>query len=192
MSSRMPSWGQPQQPQQPYGPGPWNPQQPPKKSRRGWVVVAAGLGVAVVIAAAVGGSGDKKKNDEPPTQKAQAVTLAPTTDTPTIDDAPVADDPTTPAADTITYVVKGSSGADVTYGPSGSEVGHTGPMKKTAKLNPHAMYYSITSQLQGGGKTTCQILVNGKVVSTGTAQGDYRIASCEIVSDFDGGWQNAN
>ena len=46
---------------------------------------------------------------------------------------------------------------------------------------------------QGSGEISCKILVSGKVISSGTADGGYNIASCEISQDpFSGGWQNDN
>ena len=54
-------------------------------------------------------------------------------------------------------------------------------------------YYAINAQLQGSGEISCKILVSGKVISSGTADGGYNIASCEISQDpFSGGWQNDN
>lgn len=85
-------------------------------------------------------------------------------------------------AQTVTFVVTGSP-ATVTYGPEGSNLDGTVPMKVTQKLgNP--VYYSVTAQLQGGGSVTVEILVNGKVVSKGKATGSYNIASAEISKDL--------
>jgi hypothetical protein len=45
----------------------------------------------------------------------------------------------------------------------------------------------------GGGSVTCQITVNGQVVSTGTAPGADEICSAEISQDpFTGNWQDDN
>ena len=54
-------------------------------------------------------------------------------------------------------------------------------------------YYAIDAQLQGDGTVSCQILVDGKVVSQATASGGYNIASCEISQDpFSGNWEDTN
>lgn len=40
---------------------------------------------------------------------------------------------------------------------------------------------------------SCQILVDGKVISQATASGSYEIAECEIVQDpITNEWQDAN
>jgi hypothetical protein len=94
------------------------------------------------------------------------------------------------AGSTVTYVVSGSP-AQVTYGPAGSSLNGHVPMDLTQPLaNP--IYYSITAQLNGGGRVGCKLLVDGKVISEATATGSYNIASCEITQGFSGGWQDAN
>ncbi|MER6566288.1 hypothetical protein ABT288_08885 [Streptomyces sp. NPDC001093] len=55
---------------------------------------------------------------------------------------------------TVTYVVTGTGGADVQYGPAGSSAQGGVPMTVT-KPPRDAPYYSITAQLQGGGHVTC-------------------------------------
>jgi hypothetical protein len=94
---------------------------------------------------------------------------------------------------TVTYIVTGS-GAQVTYGPAGSDLSGNVPMKATAKIPSNAPdYYSISAQLQGDGKVSCEIEVSGKVVSSSIATGGYNIASCEIIQDpLSGNWQDAN
>lgn len=91
---------------------------------------------------------------------------------------------------TVTYYVAGSV-ADVTYGPAGSQLSGSDPMKETVPLGD-APYYAITAQLQDyGGSVTCQIGIDGYVVSQATASGDYHIAQCEIVRTADGSWASA-
>ncbi|MFJ2722661.1 hypothetical protein [Streptomyces sp. NPDC087437] len=86
------------------------------------------------------------------------------------------------APQTVTYVVTGTSGAVVQYGPAGSLARGTVPMSVTRPLeNPR--HYAITAQLQGGGHVTCQLKVNGRVLSQSTASGGHTIASCEISKD---------
>jgi hypothetical protein len=95
------------------------------------------------------------------------------------------------AAQTVTYEVTGSS-ADVTYGPAGSTLSGTVPMKVTAKLGD-PIYYSLQAQLQGGGSVTVEILVNGIVISQGTASGGYNIATAEISQDpLSGQWTDTD
>ena len=92
---------------------------------------------------------------------------------------------------TITYEVTGSP-ANVTYGPAGSSLSGTVPMKVTAKLGD-PLYYSLQAQLQGGGSVTVKILVNGTVISQGTASGGYNIAMAEISQDpLSGQWTDTD
>jgi hypothetical protein len=106
-------------------------------------------------------------------------------------DTPTADIPTPVAQpETVTYVVTGSSRASVIYGPAGSGNQGQAPMNITKPLgNP--LYYSISAQLLGGGSVSCQLEVDGQVISQSTATGGYNIALCEIV-DFSGQWTDAN
>lgn len=96
------------------------------------------------------------------------------------------------AADTITYVVTGSSTADVQYGPAGSSSQGRVPMSVTKPLgNPQ--YASISVQLQGDGSASCQIKVNGKTISKATANGGYNIAQCEVSKDpISDAWVDTN
>jgi hypothetical protein len=94
----------------------------------------------------------------------------------------------------VTYVVTGTAGASVTYGPAGSSLTGSVPLRKTATIPSTApLYYSLQVQLQGGGQVTCQILVDGKVISSSTAHGGYNLAMCEIGQDpVTGKWQSEN
>jgi hypothetical protein len=94
------------------------------------------------------------------------------------------------AGGTVTYEVTGSP-AQVTYGPAGSSLNGRVPMRLTKPIGSPD-FYSIDAQLNGRGIVTCELLVDGKVVSRATATGAYNIASCEITQDFSGNWQNAN
>jgi len=95
------------------------------------------------------------------------------------------------SAQTLTYEVIGSA-ADVTYGPAGSTLSGTIPMKVNVKLG-NAIYYSLTAQLQGGGRVTVKILINGKVISESNATGGYNIATAEISQDpLTGEWTDTN
>lgn len=91
---------------------------------------------------------------------------------------------------TVTYVVSGDS-ADVTYGPAGSDLQGSVPMRTSGQLGT-ATYYAIDAQLQGDGTVSCQILVDGTAISSATASGGYRLARCEIIRDLSGNWIDAN
>jgi hypothetical protein len=93
---------------------------------------------------------------------------------------------------TVEYVVTGTPGADVTYGPAGSDFNGSVPMDVKARLGS-PQYYAINAQLQGGGSVQCAIKVNGKVISSANANGGFNIADCEIDQDpFTGKWENTN
>lgn len=191
----IPAWAQ-----QPAPPVTWGAPtpQPPKRSHRARNVILGVVGAVIVIGiigAATGGG--SKKNDD---NKAAAPSATATTDQPaaapsTKPAAPAPKKTTTKpkpkAPDTVEYIVIGSP-AEVTYGPAGSSLsGHSG-MHISKKLG-HPSYYSISAQLSGSGKVTCEIKVKGKVVSHATATGSYNIAMCEIVQDPIGdGWTDAN
>ncbi|TKA13186.1 hypothetical protein [Actinacidiphila oryziradicis] len=183
-------WGQP--PAGPGAPVPGGPQ--PKKGRGKTVAIFAGsfFVVLIVVVSARGGGTDTKTASPAasPASSAPAETTASAAEAATKAAKPAATNPK-PKPNTIAYVVTGSSGADVMYGPSGSSFTGHSPMSVTKPLG-HPQYYSITAQLQGSGKVTCELLVNGKVMSKGTASGGYNIATCEIVDDFSGNWVDAN
>jgi hypothetical protein len=78
------------------------------------------------------------------------------------------------------------------HGPAGSTLSGTIPMKVNVKLG-NAIYYSLTAQLQGGGRVTVKILINGKVISESNATGGYNIATAEISQDpLTGEWTDTN
>ncbi|MEV6057410.1 hypothetical protein [Streptomyces sp. NPDC052107] len=181
-----PPWAQqPGQPQQPF---PAQAPVPPKKSKAKTCAGAGCLGVVAVLvlggAITAAGGGKSADTDKPAAAPSHANNGAKTA-------APHSAGPKqTPQ--TVTYVVTGTSGADVQYGPAGSSAQGTVPMHVTKPLkNPQ--YYSITTQLQGAGHVTCQLKVNGKVISQSTASGGYNIASCEISKDLFGDkWTDTN
>jgi hypothetical protein len=93
----------------------------------------------------------------------------------------------TAARQTVEFKVTGSQ-AVVTYGPAGSSVMGTVPLAVTQTLRDPSDY-SVQAQLKGSGSVTAEILVNGKVVSRGTASGGYNIATAEIsVNPLTGKW----
>lgn len=181
----------PQGPQYPYQqpPPPGGPPQPPRRRKthttRNVLLLCAGAVLVLVIIAAAASGGHKGKTPAAASATSPATSSA--------SSAPAASTPAKPAAkaaarQTVTYVVTGSPGASVTYGPEGSSLNGHVPMHVTASLaNPQ--YYSISAQLNGGGAVSCRILVDGKVLSRARATGGYNIAQCEIVQSFSGGWQ---
>lgn len=122
--------------------------------------------------------------------KAEGVTVFPS-DSASAPPPASAPAPVAPSPQTVTFKVSGSY-AQVTYGPAGSNTSGTVPMKVTDKLgNP--LYYALTAQLQGGGSVSCEIEVDGAVISKSTASGGYNIAQCEISNDpISGGWKDTN
>ncbi|HEX3957966.1 MAG TPA: hypothetical protein VHZ03_15215 [Trebonia sp.] len=200
---QQPPWGQPQQQWQPpqwqppgqqpqWGPPPGPPPvqprpgrgKPPRKRSGAGLIFGGMCGLAVIIVIIVAAShGSSTPAASPAASSAPAATGA----------TSAASSPAAPAANTVTYVVTGSD-SDVTYGPEGSSLGGSVPMRKTAAIPAKAPgYYSIDAQLGDGGTVTCEILVNGKVISKSTASGSYNIASCEITQGlFSSQWQDAN
>jgi hypothetical protein len=90
----------------------------------------------------------------------------------------------------ITYTVTGTRGADVSYGPSGTEMSAMVPMKVTVPLQG-ALFYTITAQLNGHGKAACAISVDGKVIDRAKATGGHHIAQCGIDrNQGTGTWQS--
>jgi hypothetical protein len=178
-------YGQPFPPPQP----PAGPPQPPPRSKS-WPArhkVLTGLFafvalIIIIVAANAGGSPSSGTNTSAGTQ--------PTASAPAAAAAPKATQAAA-AAQTVTYEVSGST-ADVTYGPAGSTLSGQVPMKVTAKLGSPS-YYSVTAQLQGDGSVTVKILVDGTVISSGTATGGYNIATAEISQDpLSGQWTDTN
>jgi hypothetical protein len=93
---------------------------------------------------------------------------------------------------TVTYIVTGTPGADVTYGTASSNYQGAVPMKVTRHLG-HPQYYSINAQLNGGGTVRCKIKVDGVTIATGSASGGYNIASCEADQNITtGSWEDTN
>ena len=92
----------------------------------------------------------------------------------------------------VTYVVTGTPGADVTYGPSGTNLSGSVPMSASAPLRSPS-YYAINAQLNGAGEVTCKLKVDGVTISRATATGGYNIADCEIGQDpITGSWEDDN
>jgi hypothetical protein len=100
--------------------------------------------------------------------------------------------PSQQSAQTVTYVVTGTSGAQVTYGPAGSNFTGSVPMSDTQPLGSPS-YYAINAQLQGYGEVSCKLEVDGVTISSATASGGYNIADCEIGQNpTTQSWENDN
>jgi hypothetical protein len=88
---------------------------------------------------------------------------------------------------------------DITYGTDTSNLngGSTVPWQATLALPSNVEYVNVTAQLQGpDGTISCTTTVrwtqDGRghtVTQTGTASGNYNIASAEVCSSFDGGFE---
>ncbi|WP_055495638.1 hypothetical protein [Streptomyces sp. TP-A0356] len=185
-----PTWAQPpHQPHRPHQPFQAQAPVPPKKGKAKTCAGAGCLGIVGVLVlggviSAAGGGKSGGTADMPAAAPSHANDGTKT--------AAQHSAATKQTPQTVTYVVTGTSGADVQYGPAGSSAQGTVPMSVTKPLkNPQ--YYSITAQLQGAGRVTCQLKVNGKVISQSTAAGGYNIASCEISKDiFSDKWTDTN
>jgi hypothetical protein len=107
----------------------------------------------------------------------------------------------TAAAQGAYFACTGSTpdGVDITYGTDSSNLSGASnvPWAATLPLDTSAEYYNVSGQLQGeDGSITCTTTVVYKeggtthtVTNSGTAQGDYNIASAQICSDDNGGWE---
>jgi hypothetical protein len=91
-------------------------------------------------------------------------------------------------AATATLVVTGAPGAQVTYGPAGTDLPGSVPMRKTVALGSASTYE--LKVLNGSGTLKCEILVGDKVVAQATGSGG--VAVCVIFRDpISGQWKNA-
>jgi len=201
---RTPQPGYP--PQQPPGPVHHGIQRPPRRpastGRKVALWVVGSLAALLVIGVIASAASSPKAS---PAAAGSPVTSAPASHAPSASahpkasaaaakaSKPKATTAAAPSGPTVTYVVTGST-ADVTYGPAGSDSQGSVPMHVSAAIPSAApAYYAISAQLQGSGSVSCEILVNGNVVSHATANGSYNIAQCEIVQDpLTGGWDDAN
>ena len=164
--------------------------QPPGRSKKriGCIslvaVIGAGILITIIAGLAAGGKSSSPIVAGPSVSAVSGPASVPAAP------APSSPAPSSPAP-TITYIVTGSP-ADVTYGASGSDTQGTVPMKVTAPLGDPS-FYAINAQLQGSGSVHVEILIDGKVISQGTASGSYNIASAEIGQDpLTGDWEDDN
>lgn len=148
----------PQDPNQPYPGQPYPPQQQPPKKRKKWPWILLAICVVIIAmfggcAALIGGAA-KSISDE--------------------------SNSTVP----VTYKVTGAAtGALVTYTVEGNITQDNGvklPWSKetTATGIIKTVTLSATNGIDDTGKITCQIIVNGKVISENTASGLGASASC--------------
>lgn len=178
------------------------PLKPKSKKGRNILIAVAAFVVLIVIAAIA----SSPKNTGTPT--ASATTTSTTNNAASADPTPVtnASDPlavgapSTAAAAPVTQQVvysctgRAPDGVDITYGADGSSHSATKlPFNHSDPLESTALYYNVTAQLQGGGSVSCTTTVTyddgsgtaQTVTKTGSADGDYNIASAEICTGFD-------
>jgi hypothetical protein len=140
---------------------PWGQQvpEPPKKSKANSCAGVGCLGIigVVILGGLISVDGGGKSGSKPAAQS--AVTESPDSGHSAKAEPPSSTRKKTPQ--TVTYLVTGTGGADVQYGPAGSSAQGSVPMTVTKPLRD-VQYYSITAQLQGGGHVTCQLKVNAR------------------------------
>ena len=91
---------------------------------------------------------------------------------------------TTPAVaqhQTVTYVLPGTKGGDVTYGPAGMYLSAKLPMRVTKPLSGTAIYGVTVITPYTGGHVTCKLLIDGKVIGSSRATGAGNLADCMII-----------
>jgi hypothetical protein len=134
----------------------------------------------------------------PPTT---TTTTVPPTTTTTTRPPPPPTTTTPPPGQEAAFSCSGTApeGVDITYGTDTSNLsgGGTVPWSATLALPSTVEYANVSAQLQGpDGTITCTTTVtwtqggrSHSVTQTGTASGDYNIASAQVCSDFSGGFQ---
>lgn len=189
---QQPPYGYQQPPPPPpygYQQPPRPPGRPPRKRRRGLKIAVGIAGAFVLLVVIISVASNGGGSGSPSAAGGTAPSTGPSS--PAAAAAQSAAPAKAAAHQTVTYVVRGSA-AQVTYGPSGSDLNGTVPMHITKRLGS-PQFYSVQAQLQGGGSVTCKILVDGKAISVAHATGSYNIAMCEISQDpFSGKWQDTN
>jgi hypothetical protein len=88
-------------------------------------------------------------------------------------------------AHTITYTVRGTPKASLTYTDGGTKTTQDTeakiPWKKTIKSAGDAIVYQISAQnsVSSSKRVACAIRLDGKLVDHNVGRGQYAIASCE-------------
>lgn len=173
-------------------------------------VIAAGLGIGVGRATGPGSTSSSAgaSNDRQETTQT-APTGGDTTSSPVTNQGdPLAvgapslppSSAAPPVPQQVTYSCTGSApdGVNITYGPGGSNHSASSlPFTHTDSLDTSAPYYVTTAQLSGSGSVSCTTTVqtdNGDgtanhVANTASADGGYNIASAQVCSTFNSGWE---
>jgi hypothetical protein len=89
-------------------------------------------------------------------------------------------------------------GVDITYGTDSSNLNGASqvPWSANLPLGTNVQFFDVSGQLQGAGSITCTTTVVYKqggsthtITKSGSAQGGYNIASAQICTDDNGGWE---
>ena len=100
----------------------------------------------------------------------------------------------------VVAVVAGLAAACGTSGGAGSQAGGAAPAATATGSASAATTASATPAVAPTGRGTfgsadaavSALEAHGVVISHAAASGSYNIATCEVVQDFDGGWEDAN
>jgi hypothetical protein len=185
-----------QQPQQPYGQQPYPPQgypppgyppQQPKK-RKVWPWVVGGVILVVILLfggclALIGGAAnevDKAISSATNTPMETPTPAAPGGGAPAETDSDDA-----PASGTVVYEVTSDSGTanNITYfGEDGNQSQETGaalPWRSKEFDKSKTTLKTVTAQNGGDGTITCKIIVDGKVQTENSSNGQYAVVTCQ-------------
>ena len=175
-----------------------------RRNHRRWPWITAGVFIVLVI---IGGLTSKPTPKNTADKSTTATRKAPSptpphkatpSPTPTHKATPA---PTpVPVVQNVVYSCTGSApdGLSITYGAEGSNsTASSLPFSETDALASSTQYYNVSAQLDGAGSVTCTTTVNWNdglngnetVSQTGTASGSYNIASAEVCSNYEQGWQ---
>jgi hypothetical protein len=177
------------------GPSPSRRRRPRRRHqvRNGMLV---GLGcLSVIVAVGTGLTGGKfpasSPRSHPGASTGQSAAAAPAAVRPRSKSTPRSRSAGNGPRPILTYLVTGTPGARVTYGPAGTYLTGRAPLQVVAKLgNP--LYYFISAELPGKGSVECEILIGAKVMDKSVATGRHSLASCQISRDpLSGRWQDA-
>lgn len=159
---------------------------PRKAATAGLILSGLGLILSIILAvvytAAFAGAAKSLNDDSAP-----AVTTQPSASSPA---APASSAPAA-TGHTVTYDVtgNGTKATDVTYltfnnGSSGTSQANDAviPFHKVIPIESNSLLstsiFSLVAQASDGSSITCNITVDGKVISTNTSTGPYAVATC--------------